>query len=289
MHVYLQLHRTADIKNRSFLDISLEDPSTSVPSAYHHGNYQKCKKISNIINYILKDIHDLNSPDILLSKNIRNQIDDLGALMGVDESLIQLAEKGRIAEAMQILRKHRPEQYVRSHMFIEKSLKALHLKALGCKARFNLDQFVLPENLKEGFSFVEKNRRSLHLIGRSGSGKSQIISSYAIERRNLTPLIINNFDALRFFDSNKHNALIIDDLSKLDDLSREELIKLFDSEDETTFNLKHGSAQIPANTPRFIVTNSALSEIVDKTLADDPAIKRRIFSVDIRDSKLYIC
>jgi hypothetical protein len=282
VHVHLQLHRISDIKSEDFLDILFEDTR-------YHGNYQKCKKIRNIINYLLKGVQDLNSPDILMSKNMRSLVDNLGTLMGVDEALIQLAEKGQIAEAMAVLRKHRPEQYVKSHMFIEKSLKAIRLKTLGCTAKFNFNQFVLPENLKDGFSFVEKNKRSLHLIGDSGSGKSQIINAYAIEKRDLTPLTINNFDALRFFDSNKHNALIIDDPSKLKKLSREELIKLFDSEDATTFDLKHGSVQIPANTPRFIITNSALSAVVDKALAQDPAINRRIFSVDIRDLKLYIC
>ena len=78
----------------------------------------------------------------------------------------------------------------------------------------------------------------MFLLGEPGTGKTKFIESYCIDVFKLTPLIINNFDALKYFDDIRHNAIIIDDIC-LKHCDRSTVIKLLDSEDSTTFRVTY--------------------------------------------------
>jgi hypothetical protein len=65
------------------------------------------------------------------------------------------------------------------------------------------------------------------------------------------------------------------------------LLKLFDCESATTFNVKHGSVQIPANTPRFICSNLLLAHYVGSEIASLKKITRRLKIIDIGNQQLY--
>lgn len=91
---------------------------------------------------------------------------------------------------------------------------------------------------------------------------------------------------MRFFNDSVHNAIIIDDTC-LKSLNREQLIKLFDSESESTFNVKHSSVRIPENIPRYFCSNLNLADAISVPL--EKAIERRVQMINIEDRKLYIC
>ena len=65
------------------------------------------------------------------------------------------------------------------------------------------------------------------------------------------------------------------------------LLKLLDCESATTFNVKHGSVQIPACTARFICSNFLLSYYVGERIASQPRIARRLKVIDIGGQSLY--
>lgn len=101
------------------------------------------------------------------------------------------------------------------------------------------------------------------------------------------PLVINNKDALRFFNNDTHNAIIFDDCSWPEDINREELIKLIDSEQPTTHSIKHSSVMINKSTPRFVIVNYANPwshiQLSISTVYQDPAVKRRINIITLPD------
>ena len=124
----------------------------------------------------------------------------------------------------------------------------------------------------------------MFLLGEPGTGKTKFIESYCIDVFKLTPLIINNFDALKYFDDIRHNAIIIDDIC-LKHCDRSTVIKLLDSEDSTTFRVTYRTITIPVNTPRFILSNLELKDLVSFEL--DEGITRRIIVTNIGGLKLY--
>jgi hypothetical protein len=285
VHVYLELSRSVDIKNSSFLDLTLIDEGKN---SVYHGNYQRCKNTKSTLNYLLKEVDAGDSSSVLMSEGLQIRIGDFGELLNLDESLIKLAEKGEIKKALDLIKKNRPWLYLKSHMHLEKSLKDLYLKTLGCVPKYNFNQFQIPDELRALLSLAEKTNRTVHLFGDSGTGKSQFIKCYTLDVKKLNPLIINNFDALRFFNFNTHNAIIIDDIANLDKLKREEIIKFFDSEEETTFSLKHGSTRIPQSTPRFLITNHPLERVLGEDYTADKAISRRIVSFNLEGKTLFL-
>jgi hypothetical protein len=69
-------------------------------------------------------------------------------------------------------------------------------------------------------------------------------------------------------------------------LGREIVIKLVDSKDESTFDIKYGSLyRIPPGTLRLILINLKLDYMLPFKI--DKAIERRITLIDIDDQKLY--
>jgi len=85
-------------------------------------------------------------------------------------------------------------------------------------------------------------------------------------------LILNHHDGMRFFKEGLHTGILFDDCTGWDDKTREEVIKLIDSEGPTTHNVKHGSVIINKATPRIIVMNPPLPKIFTK---EDGAIQGR--------------
>jgi hypothetical protein len=122
---------------------------------------------------------------------------------------------------------------------------------------------------------------SVFLIGPPGSGKTQFILAYLREALNLTPLVLNNFDSIRNFDSSAHTCLVFDDCQGLSFLSREEIIKLIDSEVPTTHRILHGSKSIDKPTLRVFIMNPPIPAVFN---LDDLAISRRIRIFEFKGS-----
>ena len=277
-HVFIETSKKSNIINPNRLDLEYENQ-------IFHGNYQVAKQKDNVIEYILKDIYNIKDKEnILFSKNLMLRIQEGGHFKSYQEAMIDLAEKGKIKDAMDLLKAMDPNQYMKSHASVRKSLNSLFVQAMGCVPKFSLDNFHVPTYLEEGFQNALKEKKTLLLVGEAGTGKSQLLLSYVRKGLKLEPLLINDYNSLRDFKQDFHRAIIIDDID-LSKLSREVIIKLFDSSDEATFDVKYGPVRIPANTPRFIASNKTLSLMMK--FGDDEAINRRVITINVGNTKLY--
>lgn len=277
IHVYIKTEKKVEILNPNRLDLEHENKS-------YHGNYQTVKERDKVLTYILKDIFYKDPELIIYSVNLEHLIKDNGTLLSYQESMVNLAEEGKIKEAMDLLKRSNISQYLKSHMSIEKSLRSIYLKSRGAISRFNLNQFIIPESLKKDLLEIKDTKQTLFLQGQGGTGKTSFIIAYVMNELKLNPLIINHYDGLRDFQIGYHNCIIIDDIC-LEKISREVVLKLVDSTDETTFDVKYGSIRIPADTQRFLLTNKSLEEMI--RFVPDLAIIRRIRIVDIQGTCLF--
>jgi hypothetical protein len=125
------------------------------------------------------------------------------------------------------------------------------------------------------------------LVGETKTGKTRLMLDFIINTLKLKPLVVNNIDSIRDFDSSKHNALFFDDCNFSVVQDEEMLLKLFDCESVTTFNIKHGSVRIPACTARFVCSNFLLSHYVGQRIASQARIVRRLKVIDIGGQSLY--
>lgn len=274
LHIYLRFAIKLNIKNPAFLDLMDDN------HVIYHGNYQSCKNTLSTISYLLKDV--LRSDEIILSSDLEPRVTSRGVVMTVSETMIHLAKRGLVREAMDIFEKDNPDGFLKSGSHYEKRLKEISLSSNGISKKFDLSKFNVPAHLYDKFDAAMNGSKTLVVVGSSGIGKSRFIESYLIERRNLRPLFINNFDSIREFDRSEHDCIVLDDCD-LSSLSRETLIKLFDSEQEVTLNVRYGNIRIPESTPRLLVRNKMLNEVLTPDLACDPAIKRRVVEIHLEN------
>ena len=277
IHVYIETTKKMEIINPEKLDLY------SGKERYH-GNYQSAKNKEKVINYILKDVFDKNNENLLCSKDISSIIDERGAVLTYKDSMLKLAEEGKINEALELLKIHNIDQYIKSHASIRKSLTSLYIQKLGAVPRFSFKNFYVPQKLLEAMSDSKDLQKTLVLVGAPGTGKSQFILSYIREELKLEPLLVNDFHSIREFICGFHTSILLDDIN-LSKLTREAVLKLVDSCDETTFDVKFGTIRIPAKTPRFIVSNKSLSELISFKV--DGAIIRRVVEIDIGNRVLF--
>lgn len=291
LHCYIRTNRKVDIKNPTRLDLVEVDPVED--GTRYHGNYKSVTKNSSkateasrnrVLDYLIKDIFDFNDSKVIMSPDIERVINKTNAsILSYQEVMISLARKGEIAQAMRILEEKNPSQYLKSHMSIEKSLMSLYLKELGLRPKFDLDQFVVPAELSETIKAAVQSNQTFVLKGESGTAKSSFITAYSVEKLNLRPVLINDVNSIRTFDSANHNAIIIDD-ADFSNIPREKLIKLLDSESRTTIRVTFGSISIPEETQRFVITNRSLVEMNPN--AEDLAVQRRVREYDIGATNL---
>lgn len=242
------------------------------------------------MEYMLKNIKDKNDPNLLFSPSLSDRIGSLGQFLSFEETILKLAREGNIQIALDMYEKERPLEFIKSHMSIERSLRQIYLKSKGFNTKFKFSDFILPDDLRVLLENFDPNK-TLILIGAPGTGKTQLILAFLLHF-NFRPLMINNIDSLRFFDNNKHNAIVFDDCTWSEDIDREPLIKLIDSEVPTTHNIKHGSVAIDSPTPRFVISNS-LKPWIHHLLSvcnsyNDPAVKRRIIIYVLKDNTSLI-
>jgi hypothetical protein len=279
IHVFIECKKKFQTTDEKFFDL------VNTEGKVFHGNYQGCKKKNSTLEYLLKDVLDINQT--LVSKELRYKITQDGLMMGYHEALIELAEQGKIKEAMQLLKKEDPKGYVKSYDSIQQSLQSIFLEKVGIKKRFKLEDFVIPKEILEN---IEKNiqNKALYIKGESGTGKTQMIKTLLIEHFNKNPLIINNFDSLREYKKNTHDAIVFDDCS-LAELNREQLIKLLDLEESVTLKARYSNIRLEENLTRIFISNRDLENIISYTVRlPDLAIDRRVEIIEIKDSLIKV-
>jgi hypothetical protein len=279
LHAYIKLHKKANINSPEYLHL-LNNRNEKIK-----GKYETVKKKESVIQYLLKDVFDINNEDfIIFSKHLTGRISNKFGYQTLEDSMIQLAERGFIDKAMDLLRRDKPSQFMKSHMAIEKSLRALFLKKKGFTPKFNVNDFIIPIELNELLNEVILNKeQSLAIYGDSGSGKSQFIRAWAHDK-GLTPLFVTHPNALKDFIEGQHNLIIMDDTMNLKMFTREALIHFISSQDASTHNVKHGSISIPETT-RILLFNKTPVETFGE-LVNDSAIRRRIVFFNLGSTSL---
>jgi Geminivirus Rep catalytic domain len=283
IHAYIELDKRIDTKNMRVFDISWE-------GKLYHPNIVKSKYKAACVEYILKNITDLNSTEFITSKQLKKALtieEDKIKVLSYHETLIALARNNRVEEAMQLLEKQEPARFVSSHKSLRKSLTDLQ------PDRLLSTDFVDCTHRSEVMN-VHKQLKEAHtkyitpmLVGETKTGKTLLMLNFIINTLKLKPLVVNNIDSIRYFDPSKHNTLFFDDCNFSVVQEEEMLLKLFDCESATTFNIKHGSVQIPAYTARFVCSNFLLSYYVGARIASQPRIARRLKVIDIGGQSLY--
>lgn len=89
---------------------------------------------------------------------------------------------------------------------------------------YPIESFIIPEEFNQTLK-NDLHKKTLALIGVSGSGKTELVISGLISA-NLNPLLVRDINALKNLTS-EHNAIIFDDLD-CSKFSSENLIHLFD-------------------------------------------------------------
>ena len=266
IHAWVKLTKKLDTINPRLLDLSDGEKT-------HHGEYENAKKDKSSMEYVLKSLNEQTTFEYVVSDGIKARLTDEGTIKCVESAMIDLAEKGLINEALEIYKKERPRDYLNKHRIIRKNLTDMAIVKSGLiKPKFNLKDYYIEPALQNILDNYDKTK-TLILIGEAGTGKTQFLQTFIKESLGLNPLVINNLDSLRFYRDELHNAILLDDCGNWDDKSREDIIKLIDSEGPTTHNIKHGSVIIQQPTPRFLVLNPPLPYALSR---EDKAIQRRI-------------
>jgi hypothetical protein len=282
IHVYLKTIRMVHIASVSYMDLELTGKTL-------HPNIQPARKVTNVLQYMLKFVQSKTDENLLFSESMSSRIDDNAEFMPLAKAAMALARKGQLQEALNLYENERPDFFIQNHLSLEKSLRGLFLKAHGAVAKFDFSKFSIPESLSELLGKVEtgfqtRSPKSLYLHGGAGTGKSRLIESFVIQKMKLKPLVVNNFDAIKEFKQGVHTAIVFDDID-LKKLSEEELIKLLDSEQETTFRVTYGNAFIPAYTLRFFISNKELKDCVSFPLTE--AMTRRVMVFALGETKMF--
>ena len=281
IHAYIITKKRTEIKNPK--KMHLIENGLEIK-----GNYQAARNGKKITDYILKDVFDTTDESkIIFSKDLSERMTLEGILENYELTMIRLAKKGNVAAAMKVLEDCNPMTYMKSHMAIEQSLMKLYAKERGLQAKFKLSEFELPAEMQKAFFQEKLGGKTKAIVGFPGTGKTQFIKSYLKEFGRIHPLIVTHLDGLRNFSELLHKAIIFDDCFFLSEGgNRERIIKLLDSEDEADIRVLHGSVRIPQNTPRFLLTNRSLQDLLG-VFASDSAVTRRIEVFDIGQKSLF--
>ena len=285
IHAYIELDNRIDTRNMRLFDISQE-------GKVYHPNILKSKYKTACVEYILKDVTDLNSSSFIASKGLKKLLtihENKIKFLPYQKAVLALARNGLIEDAMELVEDKEPGRIMTSHVSLRRSLSALQ------SDKSSLTKFVDCSHRPEVID-VHKQLKEAHtnyitpmLVGETQTGKTLLMLNFIKNTLKLNPLTVNNIDSIRYFEPSKHNALFFDDcdFASASIQSEEMLLKLLDCESATTFNVKHGSVQIPACTARFICSNFLLSFYVGERIASQPRIARRLKVINIGGQSLY--
>lgn len=283
IHAYIELDNRIDTRNMRLFDISQE-------GKFYHPNILKSKYKTACIEYILKDVTDLNSSSFIASKGLKKLLtihENKIKFLPYQKAVLALARNGLIEDAMELVEDKEPGRIMTSHVSLRRSLSALQ------SDKSSLTKFVDCSHRPEVID-VHKQLKEAHanyitpmLVGETQTGKTLLMLNFIKNTLKLNPLTVNNIDSIRYFEPSKHNALFFDDCNFSVVHDEEMILKLLDCESATTFNVKHGSVQIPACTARFICSNFLLSYYVGERIASQARIARRLKIINIGGQSLY--
>lgn len=123
-----------------------------------------------------------------------------------------------------------------------------------------------------------KHRKSLLLLGKSGTGKTSLaLAAFK------NALLVRNLEQLKEL-SNEHDGIVFDDVM-MSKLEREEKIHLLDVEHETGWNIKFGTAHIPRGMGRVFTSNLSVKDFLGYLRVPEELKRRYICCLVLKDMR----
>ena len=267
-HVYLGLSKRYDIRAENRLDLTWE-------SRQFHGNYQAVKDVRGVLAYCVKEENG--------SSYITNlELDSEGRELTLDRKLGRtFAEKGLHAALKYLFSKHQEiecskfsgyERWLRSLARVQRSLETY-------KAHYSIESFEPHADIDH---YIEKDKPkvSLYISGPTGLAKTSYVTAKADSVKPDNYLFVRALDHLKLYDPLRHQVIICDDVET--PMSREALISLYDTQEDSAINVKHDVIQIKKHTSKIFISNTDFFDLLrQKGLDKDPALLRRVQHIKI--------
>ena len=278
IHACIVFQKPIDIKGVDFLAL------TGLGKLYR-GDYRRCRSVEGSYKYLLKSFKEVPLAEI--SSDFFIASDDLksnSSVYDIDpyERVMRLAEADQVPEALAWLRKNDPHDFFLNHLKHKVNLWSLRDSHVANKSKFLLDSF--NGNALNVIKSIEPylGKKSIFLSGNPGVGKSNLVRSF-LSSQNINYLELNNYDSLRDFDRSKHTLIFFDDFPlSTSDLSREDILSLFDVEDSKTFKVRYSNVRIASGVNRIFTSNISLERHLRyMCLQFDDAVLRRIVEIKL--------
>lgn len=125
------MDKRLDTRSTRFLDLRLKKDCEEVTVC---GNYSAAKSEEYSIDYIIKmvlsqrayGIQDFTD-SLVISPCLSVKLDDHYQMLSLWNRMIKLAEKGNIFKALSLLKKERPDYYIKKFVAIKKNLNAIFM------------------------------------------------------------------------------------------------------------------------------------------------------------------
>lgn len=185
-----------------------------------------------------------------------------------DNTFTEALAADTVQEGIEIIQAQRPRDYCLHGAQIKNNLVAAKKK----KFKHAFLDFTVP--------LQELSTKALLIFGPTGCGKTQYACAHF-----KNPCVVRHTDDLKKLNPD-HDGIVFDDFS-VAHWPVNSVIHLLDWDLDSSINVKHGTACIPANTPKIFTYNNDNPFYAPEVLSEQQAaVERRLVRVKI-DSRIY--
>lgn len=255
-----------------------------------HPNIGTKDNWKKIIAYVTKETdwiaHNVDVDQVL---KLRKTADKTAAQYS---EAIKLAQQGKVADGMALLREADPIRFVTAHAQIQSGLQAAYAAEVAAKNPIK----IIEENWTGDAQNIDINHinigedyvRTHILVGDAGIGKTQL-AKFLLRKAGCQKIaVIRQIEQLKAHITTI-DGFVYDECNincpemKSKGWDRERAIALFDRVEESSLPARYGDVIIPAHVKRIITTN-----MIDRALdTQDAAIQRRVTIHYLGDKKLF--